>query len=169
MASPTPIDEYKIQATILLKNLRSGNQKQQHDASTRLQAIPQLKNLTLLELEQKTKLKHALNVIAIENQHPTWAALKNTLEHINLYPHRCHGFINIWYPNHETAKHHLQTNGGYLLPYKTQYFICEAPYITALGLEFDDPDWQVIGFDWAQPADYAAWFRLVKKLQAVSD
>jgi len=54
----------------------------------------------------------------------------------------------------------LDERGGFLFPYRRQYFICESEGIRALGLDPEDPDWERIGRDWVQPGDREAWARL---------
>ena len=72
-------------------------------------------------------------------------------------------FLNHWFPNYAEARAHLEAEGGYLLPYRSQYFVTGADAITELGLDPDDPDWERIGWDWARPLDPAAWARLRTK------
>ena len=90
-------------------------------------------------------------------------------EWTDLYPRRCSTFLNDWLADYETAKNHQQQNGGYLLVYKKYFFIVSREYIETLGLNPDDPDWKLIGFDWVAPADNAAFERLKKKLASIQD
>ena len=46
---------------------------------------------------------------------------------------------------------------------KNQFFICNSDYIKQLGFDPDDPDWKLINYDFANPADQTAWRRLYKK------
>ena len=73
------------------------------------------------------------------------------------------GFLNKWFANYEETKAHQKKAGGFLLPYKNQFFICDADYINWLGLDAEDPDWKAIGFDWVKPASQKAWQRLNAK------
>lgn len=75
-------------------------------------------------------------------------------------------FVHRWFPNHEEARGSLESDGGYLLPYRDHFFVCEAPTIRALGLDPEDPDWQKIGHDCAAPADAEAYRRLKEKREA---
>jgi len=78
-------------------------------------------------------------------------------------------FLNHWFANYEEARASLESDGGFLLPYRKHFFVCEADVIEALGLEPDDPDWKKIGRDGAQPADMEAYERLcLKREQVVS-
>jgi hypothetical protein len=65
-------------------------------------------------------------------------------------------FLNRWYSSYADARKAREKHGGFLLPYKNHFFICEAEVIRALGLEPDDPDWEKIGWDAVQPADLEA-------------
>lgn len=72
-------------------------------------------------------------------------------------------FLNRWFSTYEEARESLETDGGFLLPYKRHYFVCEADVIRALGLDPEDPDWGKIGRDGAHPADQQAYKRLREK------
>lgn len=153
---PFNLAEAKIQANILLKSLRRSDSAK---AAKRFRLLPEFSNLTTSDLlQQKIKYKHALTVIAIENGFQTWIDLKIQINFI------VGGYLNLWFANYTEAKSTLREKGGFLLPYKNQFFICNANYIKQIGIEPDDPDWEKIGFDWAVPADQIAWQRLYKKL-----
>ncbi|MBA3712838.1 MAG: hypothetical protein H0W76_10375 [Pyrinomonadaceae bacterium] len=72
-------------------------------------------------------------------------------------------FLNRWFSSYEDARKSLESEGGFLLPYKHQFFVCEAEAIRTLGLTLDDPDWERIGRDGARPGDRAAYQRLCEK------
>jgi len=76
-------------------------------------------------------------------------------------------FLNRWYSNYEEARAARESNGGFLLPYKRHFFVCEAEVITAMGLAPDDPDWEKIKWDAAQPVDQEAYQRLCEKRAAI--
>ena len=76
-------------------------------------------------------------------------------------------FLNRWFSNYEEARKSLETHGGYLLPYKRHYFVCEADVIRALGLDPGDPEWEKIGRDGALPTDQQAYERLRQKREQV--
>jgi hypothetical protein len=79
-------------------------------------------------------------------------------------------FLNRWFSTYDDARRSLDGDGGFLLPYKKHFFVCEADVIQAMGLEPDDPDWERIGRDGAQPNDQAAYQRLCeKRAQAVQE
>lgn len=76
-------------------------------------------------------------------------------------------FLNRWYSSYVEARKARENHGGFLLPYKNHYFVCEADVIRALGLEPDDPDWEKIKWDCAQPVDPHAYQRLRQKRESV--
>ncbi len=149
------LTEAKIQASILLKSLRGSDAAK---AAKRFQRLPEFADISIEEILQKEiKRKHALLVIAIENGFKSWIDLKIQINFI------VGGYLNSWFANYGEAKSHLESAGGFLLPYKNQFFICNSNYIKQIGFDPDDPDWKIIGFDWVEPADQAAWQRLYKK------
>lgn len=156
------LKEGKIQASILLKSLHSVDCEKSKQAAKRFQRLPEFKEFSLDEIIQlDIKRKTALAVIALEKGFKSWAELKCQL------PFILGGFLNHWFANYEEAKSHLKLNGGFLLPYKNQFFICDADYIKNLGFNPDDPDWKLIGDDWASPDNDAAWKRLYTKWMAI--
>ena len=76
-------------------------------------------------------------------------------------------FLNRWFASYEQARASLETEGGFLLPYRNQFFICAEGLIRALGLDPEDPDWELVGRDLARPADAEAHRRLVEKRRKV--
>ena len=152
------VAEGKIQASILLKSLYSQNVALSQKAAQRFQRLTEFKNLSSAEIiRANIKRKHALAVIATEKGFNSWADLKCQLPFIR------GGFLNHWFANYDEAKSYQQTKGGYLLPFKTQFFICDADYIDNLGFDSKDPDWQLIGFDWIEPDNKSAKQRLYRK------
>ena len=78
-------------------------------------------------------------------------------------------FLNRWFSNYNDARRSLDTEGGYLLPYKNHFFVCEAEAIRAMGLDPDDPDWRLINHDGARPSNEEAYRRLPeKRLRAIN-
>jgi hypothetical protein len=152
------VKECKIQASILLKSLYSRDDEKSKQAAKRFQRLPEFKESSLDEIiKTEIKRKSALAVIAIEKWFKSWTELKCQLPFIR------GGFLNHWFANYEQAKSYLKLNGGFLFPYKNQFFICDADYIENLGFNPNDSDWKLIGYDWANPGDKEAWKRLYKK------
>lgn len=73
---------------------------------------------------------------------------------------RMDAFLSRWFVSYEAARQALESEGGYLLPFKDQFFVTAAEAVRELGLDPADPDWELIGWDWACPADEQAWERL---------
>lgn len=152
---PLSLTEAKIQASILLKSLRGSDAEK---TAKRFKRIPEFANLSIADILQKEiKRKHALLLIAVENGFNSWLDLKMQVNFI------VGGYLNPWFSNYSEAKSHLQSVGGFLLPYKNQFFICNEHYIQQIGFDPDDPDWRHIGYDWVVPDNKDAWQRLYKK------
>lgn len=143
------LTEYKIKAALLLKALRSSDPEKNAQATARFQR-------QLPDLVTPVQLKHALAVIALENGFKSWTDLKTQIRFI------IGGFLNKWFVNYADAKNEQRINGGFLLPYKNHFFICNAEYIKQLGFDPSNSDWKLIDFDWAKPSDIQAWKRLNK-------
>jgi len=69
-------------------------------------------------------------------------------------------FLNHWFTGYAEARRLLEQEGGYLLPFRHQFVVVTADAVRVLGMDPSDPDWSRIGYDWARPADAAAWARL---------
>ena len=152
------VAECKIQASVLLKSLHSNDKITAQKAAKRLQRLPEFKSFFIDDIIQAgIKRKHVLAVIAIEKGFESWPNLKCQLPFIR------GGFLNQWFANYPDAKSYQQLNGGFLLPFKKQFFICDEDYINNLGFNAEDNDWQLIGYDWVNPANKAAWQRLYRK------
>jgi hypothetical protein len=80
-----------------------------------------------------------------------------------MYVSRMDVFLNRWFRTYEEARASLDSEGGYLLPYASQFFVTVDGAIRELGLDPQDPDWARIGWDWVRPADLEAWERLKEK------
>ena len=156
------VEECKIQASVLLKSLNSEIKETVEHAIMRFHRLPEFEKYSLDELKIKIKRKHALAVIAREKGFNSWVDLKCQV------PFIIGGFLNKWFSNYAEAKSILQANGGYLLPFKKQFFICDRNYITLLGFDADDPDWKLIGYDWVNPNNREASRRLYQKWMKVA-
>jgi hypothetical protein len=72
-------------------------------------------------------------------------------------------YLNRWFSNYADARESREREGGFLLPFKRHFFVCETGLIRAIGLDPDDPDWEKIGWDCAKPLDKQAYERLHQK------
>lgn len=161
---PFCVQEGKIQASLLLKSLHSGDQEISKQAARRFQRLPEFKEFSLEEIVQiDIKRKIALAVIAMEKGFKSWTELKCQIPFIK------GGFLNQWFADYTQAKSYLLSNGGFLLPYKNQFFICDNDYIENLGIDPTNSDWTLIGYDWANPADNVAWKRLYREWMEIQE
>lgn len=69
--------------------------------------------------------------------------------------------LHIWFSEYAQARSVLaQQANGFLLPYRRQCFIVQAPFIEALGLNPVDPAWAAIGRDLVAAYGTPAWLAL---------
>jgi hypothetical protein len=170
--------ECKIRASLLLKELLSDDPPRATRAAERLRVVPAFARLTpdaVLARKTSVRHKHALAVIAHEQGHASWVTLKQALgaeEQPRLdteaFFDATRGILlNRWFASYPEAAESLRRDGGYLFPFREQFFITEAGFITALGVDPADPDWARMGFNWVEPLDPAARSRLEQKLLAL--
>ncbi len=167
--SPPTVAEFRRQATLLLKDLRSTDAIRRDAASRRLTILPALAQGGELQA-QAVQRKHALNVIAIEQGAPDWPALRARVEPIEtaelLYASgQMAAYWNIWFSNYEEARTVHREKGGFLFPYRNHFFVSDAHFVRATGLDPNAPEWRSIGYDGARPADRKAWARLAGALR----
>lgn len=167
-----PQSEYRIRAKRLLKQLkRTEHQQLVEQAAARFLRLESLSGMTvaqIVEHRESVKLKHALAVIALEAGYDSWKNLKSSAEAADreMYDPKMDVFLNRWFANYDDARASLEEQGGFLFPYKNQFFVCEAGAVKTLGLNPEEPDWELIGHDWAEPRDREAWRRLANKRKA---
>jgi hypothetical protein len=161
-------DHYRQQARRLLKEVRSGSIA----AAERFQTLRSLEGRSAAELtsaDSKVRLKHALAVVAMESGYGSWLDLKRAKDPapeapgVTMYTSAMSNMLNAWFADYESAHTAHQRHGGYLLPFKSQFFICSGEGVRLLGLDPADPDWKAIGHDWIRPANSGAWERLAQK------
>ncbi len=181
MAALTP-HECKIRASILLKDLLCEERPRVDRAAERFRALPALARLepdAIVEKRATLRLKHALATIAAELGYPTWTACKRRLEvpsHLRVDTERFFesrsgepvgaAFLNRWFARYDEARASREAEGGYLFPFRYQFFICEPGFLEARGIDPADPDWERIGRDWVRPIDEAAHDRLERTIIA---
>jgi hypothetical protein len=135
--------------------------------------IQHLKNKAKLLQKAKAKagkpiaLKDALEIIAKHANFASWRELKKNLDaNAILVRHLGPSVWNVWYSSYEDAVRDLgQSEGRYLLPYQKQFFICDIHYVNRLNIDVDDADLKLVGNNWVEPKDAAAWDRLLKKMK----
>ena len=159
-------DYLKNQASLLLKHALEHSP----EAIARFRTLQSFASLTPEDAGQ-LQLKHALNVLAVENGYDSWSELKAALELAaetspladvkdQFYPPRGSAYWNNWFASYKKAKIVHAQAGGFLLPYRNQFFICEGAFVDGIGIPASLPEWQQIGYDWVHPAQVKAWLRL---------
>lgn len=121
--------------------------------------------------DERIRRRHCLAAISNELGFAGWPELVASLSKAALgahgtylYPSNGGAHWNIWFADYDEARNVRHEHGGFLLGYKSQFFICDESYITELGLEPSDPDWDRIGRDWIKPRDLEARDRLASQL-----
>ena len=174
-AAPLSLQECKVRASLLLKELGSPDTARATRAAERLRALPGFARASPAEVlarRDSVQRKHALAVIAHEQGHDSWAALKAAREEsppslvdFEALLSRVGGlYLNRWFATYEDALASLRAQGGYLFPFRHQFFVCEASLLTTLGVDLTDTDWALAGPDWVTPRDAAAHARLEQRL-----
>ncbi len=101
MNKPHPsfsVKECKIQASLLLKSLRSPDTQKASAAAKRFQKLNRYKNISCEEITKlDMKRKDVLAVIAIEKKFTSWNELKCQLPFVR------GGFLNQWFKNYNVA------------------------------------------------------------------
>ena len=172
------LQECKIRASFLLKDLDSGDASRATRAAERLRSLPAFSRLTpaqLIAQRDSVRRKHALAVIAREQGYDSWSELKQALGEETqprfdteaFFTSAVGSFFNRWFASYAEALASLRREGGYLFPFREQFFITEPGFIAALGVDPADPDWARMGFNWVEPLDPAARARLEQKLLAL--
>ncbi len=177
-ATPPSLRECKVRASILLKELLSPDASRATRAAERLRVLPAFARLSageLLARKESVRRKHALAVIAHEHGHASWAELKQALgeeappqlDTETFFTGNGGVFLNRWFSSYEEALASLRSAGGYLFPFREQFFITDAGFLAALGVDPSDADWARMGFNWVEPLDAAARARLEQQLIAL--
>ncbi|QRK04976.1 hypothetical protein JQX13_32840 [Archangium violaceum] len=177
-ATPLPLRECKVRASLLLKDLSSSDALRVARATERLRKLPAFARLSPSELvarRESIRHKHALAVIAHEQGFSSWAELKNErgedspleVDFDAFFARDAGVFLNRWFSTYAEALASHRERGGYLFPYRRQFFICEADCLAARGVDTTDPDWERMGRNWVEPLDVAARTRLGQKLIAL--
>ncbi|MFP2905887.1 GIY-YIG nuclease family protein [Pyxidicoccus sp. 3LFB2] len=173
--APLSLQECKVRASLLLKELCSPDVSRASRAAERLRTLPLFAALSPGELvarRDSVQRKHALAVIAREQGFASWVELKEAREReavprvdFEALLSRVGGlFLNRWFSSYEEALASLRAEGGYLFPFRRQFFVCGPDLLTALGVDLADPDWTLAGPDWVEPLDRAAHERLAARL-----
>jgi len=158
------LEELKIKASILLKDLHAAQPEKQQKAAERLLQLPFLAHSNtagVLADRDFFRLKHAQAVIAAEHSCSSWDILRRkVIEEDCLYHRSCGVYLNIWFARYDEARNYHTIHGGYLLRFRKDFIVCTADYIRCLGLAHLHSDWHSIGYNWIEPQDKDAWKRI---------
>ena len=165
------IDEIKIRAALLHKQLRGGHK----DCLARLAALPEFRGRDPETWVGEVQRKHCLAALASEGGFSNWVRARAVLAGnfpedgdfgTLLHPRRCSGFLNEWFANVELAREALALRGGHLLVYRRQYFVVTQLYVRTLGLDPLSEHWRELGHDWSVPGPRPARAALYGQLLA---
>jgi hypothetical protein len=150
------LNECKIQASILLKQLRRTSNI---ELINTFRQLPMFLNMDNAQICRNVKLKHALHIIANKYGFFCWNNLKSYFEKTGITAFKMHsGFLNHWFSNYLEAKAYLNTHrDNFLLPYKQHFVVCKAECIEHMGLDPQNSNWALIQHNWVEPQDYKAW------------
>jgi hypothetical protein len=161
------ISDLKARARILHRQI---GQRESH-AVTRIRQLPELRDHDLASLPASVKRRHCLAIVARELGFQGWPHAVGILSGTEstdfgtlLYPEGAAVHWNIWSASYAEARAIREQHGGYLLAYRRHFFIADRYFIETLGLQPDDPDWELIGRDWVKPRQLDARERLYGKL-----
>ncbi|MDR2325614.1 MAG: hypothetical protein LBE51_09485 [Acidovorax sp.] len=113
-----------------------------------------------------TRLRDALHAVAREAGFADWEHARHVLSGQAALGEDMGGFwhaagtgilLHIWFSNHAEAQAALRQEGGFLLPYRRQCFMVQAPFIEALGLDPQDAAWASIDHDLVAGYGTEAW------------
>lgn len=190
MSASTPsLAQCRARAHELLRHFRADDPRAALAAAVRLVRLRSFADRTpdqLLADRTNVRLKHALAVVAEEAGAASWAALRERIaaaapapativgrtrptSAADVHSSRLTVYLNRWFADYDEARESLAHDGGYLLPFRDQFYITSHGGVLELGLDPDDPDWERIGFDWIRPRDADAHARLVEQWLAVRD
>ena len=161
------ISDLKAHARLLHRQI--GRHEPQAVARTR--QLDEFRDRDAASLRALIKRRHCLAVIARELGFQGWPHAVGVLRGTDstdfgtlLYPKGAEVHWNIWSASYAEARAIREQHGGYLLAYRRHFFIVDRHFIETLGLQPDDPDWELIGRDWIKPRHPDARERLYGKL-----
>lgn len=113
---------------------------------------------------------HSRTTVAREAGFKTWQMAIDMME-LRLVPGDDFGdfwystttdvMLNHWCRNYEEALEVHKEHGGFLVPYRRHFAVVQRGYIKILGMDADDPAWQVIGNNLVEPGDKSTYRCLV--------
>lgn len=124
----------------------------------------------LVGADEPVQRRHCLRAVARKVGFGSWAQARSVLEGETatdrgtfMFRESGGAISNIWSASYAEAKELHAGAGGFLLPYRHQFQVVQAPYVAWLGLDPRDADWDLTGRDWLAPRDTDAWGRLAAR------
>lgn len=163
------VERCRQEARTLHHDLRATDPARARAAAVRFAQLPQFAAVALDDLvagKVPVRRAEAQQVVALAHGFVSWYALLETslpeLHRLPMHHDRMGAYVNRWFTTYEEAAASLAADGGYLLPYRKQFFVTAFDAVRELGLDPADPDWARIGFDWVRPRDAEAHLRLCR-------
>lgn len=111
-------------------------------------------------------LKEAFHRIALAAGFSSWRDLRATVDATGIFcPKGGSAFWKLWFASYAEARACAEEKKGFLLPYRKQFFVCDEAYIEFLGVPATDDDLALVGRNWAEPSDQAAWRRILRRIE----
>jgi len=161
----SPLQELQSRAERLFEGIEARNAQ----CLERIHAqVPRLAKASSREIN----IEHARTTLAREVGFKTWQMATEVLEGRSVpgddfgdfwYSTATDVMLSHWCRNYQEARAVQEEEGGFLIPYRRHFAVVEKAYIEILGMDADDPDWQVVGHDVAQPRDKMGYRRLVSR------
>jgi hypothetical protein len=105
--------------------------------------------------------KIALAEIARQCGFASWSDLKHSVEQwfttgfdSAIYPKKFGAHLNTWFSDENEARDYWRERGGFLFPYGRHWFVSNAGFVEAIGLDPESPDWELVGRDWLAQKTY---------------
>jgi hypothetical protein len=163
------VERLRRAARQLQKDLAAREPPVARAAAVRFAQLPAFAQTPIEELIARpgqAERAHALAVVALEHGFVSWgellAASLPLLQCVTMHADRMSLSLNRWFTTWDAAAASRQADGGWLLPYRRQFFVTGREGVRELGLDPDDPDWARIGWDWVRPRDAEAHLRLAR-------
>ena len=160
------LQELKVKASLLKKQLRSDEDAARTKAAKRFLQLPFHQYSAVEHVLADVdfyQLKHAYWVLALEHGYDNWKQFKDTIIREDcMYYGNCGAYLNVWFANYDEAKHYHQEQGGYLLPYRKDYYVCTKEVVLYLGLDEHDAEWEKLGNNWVDNTCPTSWNTIYK-------
>ena len=161
------VSDLKAQARILHRLIA----QREPLAVARIRQLAEFRDHDPVSLAASIRRRQCLTLIARELGFSGWPHAVGVLSGTDstdfgtlLYPKGAEAHWNIWSASYGEARAIREQHGGYLLAYRRHFFIVDRYFIETLGLQPNDPDWNLIGRDWVRPWKPDARERLYGKL-----